>query len=103
MMISIQKKPSQLSDDKGNSIHEFIVSNLKPIYERYGVFVYSLCLRLLADKNAAESATIDVFVQFSKELMNSFDEMQILSRLKELARYTSLSKLGKGSDKFAAF
>lgn len=44
--------------------NNLLVSQLESIYNRYGAGIYSLCLRLLADQNQAESATVDVFVQF---------------------------------------
>jgi DNA-directed RNA polymerase specialized sigma24 family protein len=88
-----------MSDDNGKMLHSFLTAKLKPVYDRYGAFVYSLCLRLLADKKAAESATIEVFVQFNRELLNTPDEMQVFSRLQTLARSTSLSTLRKRSNK----
>ena len=95
MVISIPKKLPQMSNDNGRMLRAFLLAKLKTIYDSYGILVYTLCFRLLADKQAAESATVDVFVEFSRELMNSLDEMKIDARLKELAKTTSLSRLRK--------
>lgn len=68
-------------------------SQLKTIYDRHGGRVYSLCLRLLANQKAAESATADAFVMFSKELSNQQDEARTLDRLRELAINASLIRI----------
>jgi RNA polymerase sigma-70 factor (ECF subfamily) len=84
-----------MSNDNGKVFRAFLLAKLKHVYDNYGVLVYTLCYRLLADKQAAESATVDVFVEFSREMMNSLNESEISSRLKELAKITSLSRLRK--------
>jgi hypothetical protein len=43
------------------------LSGLESIYRRYGQGIYTLCLRLLANENAAESATVDALVRFGKD------------------------------------
>jgi hypothetical protein len=68
-------------------------SQLEAVYNRYGAGIYSLCLRLLTNKDAAESATIDVFVRFSKELANQPDESRMRLRLRELAVEAALARL----------
>lgn len=70
---------------------------LEAIYKRYGSSIYSLCLRLLADEKAAESATVDVFVMFNKELTSQSDEPHISSRLHEMAVAAALSRLREHS------
>jgi hypothetical protein len=37
-------------------------SRLELLYNQYGASVYSLCLRLLADRKPAEDATVDAFL-----------------------------------------
>lgn len=68
-------------------------SQLKAIYDRYGGRVYSLCHRLLASQKSAESATADVFVRLSKEMLDQADEARTLARLRELAINASLARL----------
>jgi hypothetical protein len=68
-------------------------SELEAVYDRYGAGIYSLCLRLLTNKGAAESATVDVFVCFSKELANQHDESRTRLRLRELAVEAAFTRL----------
>lgn len=77
-----------------NKLRDF---QLKAIYDRYGGRVYTLCLRLLANRKAAESATADVFVMLSKELPEQQDEAHTLDRLRELAINASLARIRDGS------
>jgi hypothetical protein len=66
-------------------------------YLRYGQGVYTFCLRLLANKKAAESATVDVFVRFGKDLEIGPDESRAVLRLRELAIKASFARLnGRG-------
>jgi predicted RNA polymerase sigma factor len=44
------------------------VAQIESVYRRYGERIFSLRLRLLADMREAESATVDVFVQFGRSL-----------------------------------
>ncbi|HWP45068.1 MAG TPA: hypothetical protein VNO14_17630 [Blastocatellia bacterium] len=69
------------------------VSQLKAIYDLYGGRVYSLCLRLLASEKAAESATVDVFVRFGKEMARQEGEAHTFNQLRELAISASLARL----------
>jgi hypothetical protein len=70
-------------------------SQLESIYSRYGQGIYTLCLRLMANEKAAESATVDVFVKFSKEMASHSDESLIRLRLCELAINASLARLNR--------
>ena len=73
------------------------VSGLESIYRRYGQGIYTFCLRLLTNEKAAESATVDAFVQLSKEMTSQFDESRTILRLRELAINASLARLnGRG-------
>jgi len=73
------------------------VSRLQSIYHRYGQGIYTFCLRLLSNEKAAESATVDTFVRFSKEMTSQSDESRTLLRLRELAINASLGRLnGRG-------
>lgn len=72
-----------------------LASQLESIYCRYGRGIYTLCLRLIADEKAAESATVDVFVKFSKEMASQSDESRLRLRLCELAINASLARLNR--------
>ena len=73
------------------------VPDLEATYRRFGEHIYTLCMRLLADKKAAEDATVGVFVQFSKESIERFDERGAFIRLRELAVMASQRQLRKRS------
>ena len=70
---------------------------LKAVYQRYGSRIYSLLLRLLVDKNAAEAATVDVFVRFRDELASQPTEAQVFLRLRQLAVETALRRVNRHS------
>lgn len=72
-----------------------IASQLESVYRRHGKGIYTLCLRLVADEKAAEIATVDVFVKFSKEMASHSDELRIRLRLCELAINASLARLNR--------
>jgi hypothetical protein len=59
-------------------------SRLELLYNQYGASVYSLCLRLLADRKPAEDATVDAFLWFWRNA-NEWDESYAFSRLRVLA------------------
>ena len=65
---------------------------LKSVYDVYGGFVYTLCLRLLANRKAAESTTVEVFIRFIHEQANESSELQTEARLRELAIRASLAR-----------
>lgn len=69
------------------------LSGLESIYRRYGQGIYTFCLRLLANEKAAESATVDAFVRFGKEMTGQSDKSRILLRLRELAINASVTRL----------
>ena len=68
---------------------------LESVYRRYGTEIYTLCLRLLADEKAAESATVGVFVKLGREIASHSDESCIRLRLCELAINASLVRLNR--------
>ena len=77
---------------------------LESIFGRYVGHIYSLTLRLPADVRAAEQATVEVFVRFSREMARRWSELQILSRLRELAvdaPLTRLERRGSGLSQMA--
>lgn len=73
--------------------HNSVALRLESIYRRYGQGIYTFCLRLLANERAAESATVDVFIELSKEMASQTDESRTLLRLRELAINASLARL----------
>lgn len=72
---------------------------LKSLYDTYSDLVYSLCLRLLSNREAAESATIEVFVRFSHEQGYAPGDLQPAARLRELAIRTSIARLRRRGGK----
>ncbi len=95
MANSNHESKAPLAGCSPESAHTNLASQLESIYGRYGQGIYSLCLRLLADEKAAQSATVDVFVKFSKEMPSHSDESRILLRLCELAIDKSLARLNR--------
>ena len=69
------------------------LAQLEALYRRYVGHIYTLCLRLLANVKAAEDATIEVFVRFSQELMQRWEESAIFARLRELAIDNAITRL----------
>src|SRR5689334_21841376 len=69
------------------------LQRLEAVYQRYGNHIYTLLRRLLVDERAAESATTNVFVRFSKEVASQADEAQTFLRLRELAVETAVSRM----------
>jgi DNA-directed RNA polymerase specialized sigma24 family protein len=68
---------------------ESYVSRLESVYRQYAGRVYTLCLRLLADKKAAESLTIHVFLQLDARSLGQLGGSDALPVLRELAiRYS---------------
>lgn len=84
--------------DHGSSQNPGLIK-LKSVYDRYSHQIYTLCVRLLANEREAESATIEVFVQFGKEAETQGDEPLLPSRLKELAIHASIVRLRRRSKK----
>jgi DNA-directed RNA polymerase specialized sigma24 family protein len=86
---------SQMGADPPELGNNSSVSGLESVYRRYGQGIYTFCLRLLANEKAAESATVDAFVQFSKEMTSQSDESRTLLRLREFAINASVTRLNK--------
>lgn len=78
------------------------VTQIESVYRRYGERIFSLCLRLLADMREAESATVDVFVQFGRSLTARWDDSRTQMYLREIAIDASLAHLHKHDDRGAA-
>lgn len=72
---------------------EISARQLESVYRHYGSRVYLLCLRLIADAIKAESATVDVFVQFGRTQSGLWDESRALLCLGELAIDAALTHL----------
>jgi RNA polymerase sigma-70 factor, ECF subfamily len=87
---------SSMSRDRLN------VTQIESVYRRYGERIFSLCLRLLADIREAESATVDVFVQFGRSLTARWDESRKQMYLREIAIDASIGHLRKHGDRDAA-
>jgi len=78
-----------------------LASQLESIYGWYGEGIYTLCLRLIANKKAAESATVEVFVKFGKEIASHPDESHARLRLCELAINASVAQLNRRAEMIA--
>ncbi|HWW76407.1 MAG TPA: sigma factor-like helix-turn-helix DNA-binding protein [Pyrinomonadaceae bacterium] len=78
------------------------ISRLEAEYRLYARRVYTLCLRLLADRRAAEGATASAFVRLGGEVSGRPDDAKILDRLLELAVGESISRLGAAYGKAGA-
>ena len=70
---------------------------LKSVYDAYGSLVYTICLRLLANRKAAESTTVEVFARFIREQANESGESRAEARLRELAIRASIARLRRRS------
>lgn len=77
------------------------LQQLEAVYQQYGSRIYTLLRRLLADDKAAECATANVFVRFSKELATQADGAQTFLRLRELAVEAAVRRM-KGHKMTAA-
>lgn len=77
------------------------VSRLEAIYQRYVGSVYTLCLRLLSSVQAAEEASVQVFVKMNRELKKRWEEARVRERLRELAISESLTRLKVRIDRAA--
>lgn len=66
---------------------------LQAAFRLYGPRVYTICLRLLRNSDAAQEATVRVFVRFRKEITLRWDEKVIVRRLRELAIDEALDRL----------
>jgi hypothetical protein len=91
--ILMQESNPQLGANSPELGNNSSLSGLESIYRRYGQGIYTFCLRLLANEKAAESATIDVFVQFNREMASQPDESRTRLRLRELAIDASVTRL----------
>lgn len=65
------------------------------IYDAYVSQVYSLCLRLSADKSQAEDATQEVFIQLHKSIESYQGDSQFSTWLHRLATNVTISYLRK--------
>lgn len=72
-------------------------SQLASVYSRYAARVYTFCRRLLVDVSLAESATIDVFLQFNRIQAHWHDESRTPACLRELAIESALARLQERS------
>lgn len=82
-----------MEGDNAGRTHEGEVSRLESLYHRYAGVVYTICLRLLANVQRAEEATVSVFVRFGREIERWLDELRVVARLRELAITDALSRL----------
>ena len=86
-----EASPLAGSDSATGSITEGF--GVESIYKLHGGRVYSLCLRLLSDRNKAEDATAEAFVRFHKELGVQSDGPLVLVRLRQLGIEAALRRL----------
>jgi RNA polymerase sigma-70 factor (ECF subfamily) len=89
MMANITDRAESPGDAVARSL-----SALEALYRRHVARVYTLSLRLLADKQAAEEATVRVFARLSRELTGYLDETLALARLRQLSIDEAISRLG---------
>lgn len=66
---------------------------LETVYRRSVGYVYTLCLRLLANVYAAEQVTVRVFVRLNGELKGWWSDSQTRARLQELTINEALAWL----------
>ncbi len=71
------------------------IPKLETVWEEHSRTVYTLCLRLVGDPDAAEDVTVEVFSHFSRELPRLTNERRIPVRLRELAIEKSVGWLEK--------
>lgn len=67
---------------------------LKQIFRRYVNYVYTIYLRLITNIKAAEDATVETFMCFSRELARWLSDKHIRESLRYLAFNASLKRLG---------
>lgn len=91
--ILVQESNPQMGANSPELGNNSSFSGLESIYRRYGQGIYTFCLRLLANEEAAKSATVDAFVRLSKEMTSQSDESRTLLRLRELAINASVARL----------
>jgi hypothetical protein len=87
-----ESNPPSLAGTPGLG-NNYYLSALESTYRRHGHGIYTFCLRLLANEKAAESATVDVFVEFNKDVASQPDESRTLLRLRALAINASMARL----------
>lgn len=80
-------------EDKQAEAGKGEISRLKAVYGSYADRVYTLCLRLLADAHAAAEASVQVFVQFSREINEWSYDPRTFERVRELAIKEALLRL----------
>lgn len=88
------KKRAEISPARDN---QNTVSQLQSLYQHHAAPVHTICLRLLADRSSALTATVDAFVWFSRISSRQWDELRAFSCLRELAIEVSLARLKEGN------
>ena len=67
---------------------------LEVAYKLFVAQVHGLCFRLLADRRAAEEATVKVFTQFNREVPRRWNETAVSRQLRELSLNEAMQRLG---------
>ena len=67
---------------------------LEVAYKLFVAQVHGLCFRLLADRSAAEEATVNVFTQFNREVPRRWNETAVGRQLRELSLNEAMQRLG---------
>ena len=67
---------------------------LEVAYKLFVAEVHGLCFRLLADRRAAEEATVKVFTQFNREAPRRWNETAVSRQLRELSLNEAMQRLG---------
>ena len=96
-MVSFREQAKRREEISPARDNQNTVSQLQSLYRHHAAPVHTLCLRLLADRRSAVTATLDAFVWFSRIQSRQWDESRALSCLRELAIEVSLARLKKGN------
>lgn len=67
---------------------------LEVAYKLFVAQVHGLCFRLLANRRAAEEATVKVFTQFNREAPRRWNETAVSRQLRELSLNEAMQRLG---------
>lgn len=96
-MVSFREQAKRREEISPARDNRNTVSQLQSLYRHYAAPVHTLCLRLLADRRSAVTATVDTFVWFGRIPSRQWNGSRALSCLRELAIEVSLARLKEGN------